>query len=111
MVCAFPRVSKQEGFAISIFQGSQSLTRLSHSRIDYVTENAGLDFSDDGMVMYVAFQDSAVWQFWREDGLPFHAKPAKKCKFQDTSNDIEDVLEPFVEDIAKDLIEEAIEEL
>ena len=42
-------------------------------RLDYVTENAGLDFSPDGMVMYIAFQDRAIWQFWREDGC--------KCRY------------------------------
>jgi hypothetical protein len=28
------------------------------------------------MIMYVAFQDNAVWQVWRLDGLPFHAPTA-----------------------------------
>lgn len=65
------------------------------------------------MVMYVAFQDSAVWQFWREDGLPFDAKYAKKCLYEHSgaSNDIEDVLEPLIEDIASDVVDEALEEL
>lgn len=59
------------------------------------------------MVMYVAFQDSAIWQFWREDGLPFDAKYSKMCPWEDatTSNDIGDVLEPLIEEIAKDLLE------
>lgn len=39
--------------------------------IDYNTETSGLAFSPDGMVMYVAFQDNAIWQFWRADGKPF----------------------------------------
>lgn len=65
------------------------------------------------MVMYVAFQDSAVWQFWREDGLPFTAKYAKKCLWKDThaSNDIGDVLEPLIEEVAKDVVEDALEDL
>lgn len=39
--------------------------------VDYNTETAGLDFSPDGLYMYVVFQDNALWQFWRKDGLPF----------------------------------------
>ena len=63
--------------------------------------------------MYVAFQDNAVWQFWREDGLPFDAPYAKKCLYEDSaaSNDIGDVLEPLIEDIAKDVVEDALDEL
>lgn len=64
------------------------------------------------MVMYVAFQDNAVWQFWREDGLPFTARYAKKCEYADSAspNDIEDVLEPLIEDIAKDVAEDVVED-
>ena len=74
-----------------------------------MTENAGLDFSDDGMVMYVAFQDAAIWQFWREDGLPFSDKYAKKCLYEDSGGvlDMEVVLEPLIEGIAKDVVDDA----
>lgn len=86
---------------------------MENDRVDYVTENAGLSFSEDGMVMYVAFQDAAIWQFWREDGYPFHAPAAKTCYFHDDGavNDIGDVLEPLIEDVAGDVVEDVIEEL
>ena len=42
--------------------------------IDYVTETAGIDISPDGKIMYVSFQDAAVWQFWRTDGKSFVRK-------------------------------------
>lgn len=86
---------------------------MSNNRIDYVTENAGLDFSPDGKMMYVAFQDNAIWQFWREDGYAFTDPPKKTCYFEDNGavNDIEDVLEPFIEDVAGDVVEDALEEL
>ena len=32
--------------------------------IDYQTELAGVDFTPDKKMIYVAFQDKAIWQFW-----------------------------------------------
>merc|ERR1712110_823015 len=38
----------------------------------YSTETTGLAFSPDSKFMFVSFQDPGViWQFWRDDGLPF----------------------------------------
>merc|ERR1712076_557 len=38
----------------------------------YSTETTGLAFSPDSKYMFVAFQSPGViWQFWRDDGLPF----------------------------------------
>lgn len=44
--------------------------------IDLNTEAAGLDFSPDGMYMYVSFQEHSIWQVWREDGMSFNDKTA-----------------------------------
>lgn len=39
---------------------------------DFDTETTGLTFSADAMFMYVALQSlSAIFAFWRDDGLPF----------------------------------------
>jgi len=40
------------------------------------TEAAGLDFTDDGMYMYMNFQTHGTYVFWREDGLAFNEKNA-----------------------------------
>ncbi|CAJ1970186.1 unnamed protein product, partial [Cylindrotheca closterium] len=38
-------------------------------------ETTGLDFSPDGMHMYVSFQHNGlIFDVWREDGLPFHGR-------------------------------------
>ena len=78
-----------------------------------MTENAGLDFSPDGMVAYVAFQDAAIWQFWREDGYPFDGPVKKTCYHHDdgAAYDNGDILELIIEDVAGDIVEEAIEEM
>jgi len=40
--------------------------------LDYVIETSGLAFSPDKKFMFVSFQQvGSIWQFWREDGLPF----------------------------------------
>jgi hypothetical protein len=81
--------------------------------IDYNTEAAGVDFSPDGMVMYVAFQEAAIWQFWREDGKPFDAKTGK-ISYVTYSNNVYDssiALEAIIEDVAGGLIEDALEDL
>jgi hypothetical protein len=57
--------------------------------IDYNTEAAGVDFSPDGMVMYVAVQELAIWQFWREDRKPFDAKTGE-TKYVTYSNNVYD---------------------
>eukprot|EP00980_Cylindrotheca_fusiformis_P022722 scaffold9646_cov133-Cylindrotheca_fusiformis.AAC.5 len=43
---------------------------------DYLKgENTGLDFSPDGLHMYVAFQEEGlIFDIYREDGLPFHGR-------------------------------------
>jgi hypothetical protein len=81
--------------------------------LDYNTEAAGVDFTPDGKVMYMAFQEKAIWQFWREDGLPFHAKTNGITYGKDTGSvmDTEIALEAIIEGIAGDLIEEALEDL
>lgn len=38
--------------------------------IDYQTELAGLSFTPDEKMFYVAFQDSAIWQFWYVHVVP-----------------------------------------
>jgi hypothetical protein len=79
--------------------------------MDYNSELAGVSFSPDGMVIYVAFQDAAVWQFWREDGMPFDAPCADIHYSFDTGAvyDNENSLEFIVEDKAGEMIEEALE--
>ena len=43
----------------------------------YNTETTGLAFSPDAKYMFVSFQgDGVIWQFWREDGLPFTGNPS-----------------------------------
>lgn len=38
-------------------------------------ETTGLDFSPDGMHMYVSYQHNGlIFDVWREDGLPFHGR-------------------------------------
>ena len=42
---------------------------------DYATETTGLAFSPDLKYMFIAFQGPGViWQFWRDDGLPFNGQ-------------------------------------
>jgi secreted PhoX family phosphatase len=44
----------------------------------YNTETTGLAFSPDRKFLFVSFQyPGVIWQFWREDGLPFTAKMAE----------------------------------
>lgn len=78
--------------------------------IDYNTEAAGIDFSPDGQVMYVAFHNAAVWQFWRTDGKPFSDQ--KKVKYIPEHADFSTIQDSDValENIIKDLITEALEE-
>ena len=60
-------------------------------------------------MMYVAFQDNAIWQFWREDGYPFDAPVAKTCYYHDdgAANDMEVVLEPLVKELAEEVVEDS----
>jgi secreted PhoX family phosphatase len=44
--------------------------------LDLNSESAGVAFSPDKKIMYVAWQTFGVWQFWREDGYGFDVKPA-----------------------------------
>lgn len=81
--------------------------------VDYNTETAGVDFTPDGKYMYVAFQDNAVWQFWRKDGLPFSGVGAAPKYFDGSSTNIftsELSLEAFIGDIAEEVTEELLEE-
>jgi hypothetical protein len=79
--------------------------------IDYNTELAGIDFSPDGMVMYAAFQEAAVWQFWRTDGKSFQREPNTKTYIPEHADfaNIQDT-DLALENIINVLIMEALED-
>eukprot|EP00977_Amphora_coffeiformis_P003816 scaffold765_cov160-Amphora_coffeaeformis.AAC.17 len=54
---------------------------------DFGSESAGVDFTADGMVMYVSFQTEMTMIFWREDGKPFDYETAG-IRYIDDSNNI-----------------------
>lgn len=78
--------------------------------IDYNTETAGVSFSPDGMVLYMAFQDNAVWQFWRTDGKPFgKTKPVYVPETADYFNvhQSSTALEAIIGDVVSEILEDA----
>lgn len=81
------------------------------SDLDYLTEIAGLDFSPDGKVAYVVFQDNAMWQFWRLDGKSFNDPVDKYCAMSNPNNvdNTEQVLEPMIKGFATEVVEELME--
>jgi hypothetical protein len=80
--------------------------------ISYDSETAGVSFSPDGMVMYVAFQETAVWTFWREDGFPFDGTTAGIHYTANTGHvyDNGDSIEYIVAGIAEEVVEDALKE-
>ena len=42
--------------------------------LDFGSESAGVDFTPDGMYMYLSFQTELTMVFWREDGKAFSDK-------------------------------------
>jgi Bacterial protein of unknown function (DUF839) len=79
--------------------------------VDYNTETAGIDFTPNGKYMYVAFQDNALWQFWRKDGRAFGRGGAWPKYYQEASTNIftsELTLEYVIADIAEDVVDEAL---
>jgi len=80
--------------------------------IDYQSEVAGVDFTPDEKMIYLSFQNNAIWQFWREDGLAFSDNNDKICYKSDDGavQDMGEVLEPMVEDVAAEVCEEKLEQ-
>lgn len=54
--------------------------------LDFGSESAGVDFSSDGMYMYMSFFTRVTMVFWREDGKPFDYKNAGIHYIQDSNN-------------------------
>jgi len=63
-------------------------------------------------MIYLSFQNNAIWQFWREDGLAFSDNNDKICYKSDDGavQDMGEVLEPMVEDVAAEVCEEKLEQ-
>lgn len=57
--------SKRSGWYFTILESDE----------DMDGETSGLAFSPDGMHMYFSYQHNGIiFDVWREDGRPFHAK-------------------------------------
>jgi hypothetical protein len=50
------------------------------------SEAAGVDLTPDGKIMYVSFQDRAIWAIWREDGLAFDDETAPEVCEEGSTN-------------------------